>query len=144
MLIKAVLEQKARTEVITLEVNKTILAATKKMCEEKVGALLIVSERGDAVGILTERDILRFCAHRSIELGKTKTGEIMSKNPVVITADATLDQAEAIMTEQRFRHLPVVAGDKVIGLISIGDLVKAKLTETAVEVKYLRDYIITA
>lgn len=141
MLIKAVLEQKQRGGVMTMEASKTVLAAIQKMCEEKVGALLIQSERGETVGIVTERDILRFCANRSIEIGKAKVNEVMTRNPVVVTLDSTIDQAESIMTEKRFRHLPVVADGKVVGIVSIGDVVKAKLTETAVEAKHLIDYI---
>jgi CBS domain-containing protein len=141
MLIKAVLEQKQRGGVITMEASNTVLAAIQKMYEEKVGALLIQSERGETVGIVTERDILRFCVSRSTEIGKAKVNEVMTKNPAVVTLDSTIDQAESVMTEKRCRHLPVVADGKVVGIVSIGDVVKAKLTETAVEAKYLIDYI---
>ncbi len=141
MLIKSVLEQKPRHGVMTIEATKTVQTAIQKMCDEKVGALLIHSEKGETVGILTERDILRFSAQRTMELGEVPISAVMTKNPVVVTPETTLDQAQSIMTENRFRHLPVVEQGKIVGLVSIGDLVKAKLTETAGEVKHLLDYI---
>ncbi len=144
MLIKSVLEQKPRSGVITIGVTQTVLTAIQKMCDETVGALLVHSEKGETVGILTERDILRFSAKRAMELSEVPISAVMKKNPVVVTPDTTLDQAQSIMTEKRFRHLPVVENGKIVGMVSIGDLVKAKLTETMGEVKHLLDYIANA
>lgn len=144
MLINSVLEQKPRGGVMTIESTQTVLTAIQKMCDETVGALLVHSAKGETVGILTERDILRFSAKRAMELSEVPISAVMTKNPVVVTPDTTLDQAQSIMTEKRFRHLPVVENGKIVGMVSIGDLVKAKLTETMGEVKYLLDYIANA
>jgi len=140
MKVKELLTNKQ--DIVTTSESVTMLAAIKIMCDARVGALLVVNEKGDTVGIITERDVLRFCANRSTELDKTAISEIMTKDMCVATQETPIDDIMGIMTEKKFRHMPVVETDgQVIGMLSIGDLVKAKLEQTAVEAKYLRDYI---
>jgi len=144
MLIKTVLAEKSDNNVIMVEASSTLLAAVKKMCEEDVGVLLIQSAAGIPVGILTERDILQLLAKRSTAWETVKIEEIMSKNPVVITTESTTEQAESIMTNEGFHHLPVIEGNHIVGVISLMDLVKAQLDENTVEMTYLRDYVVTS
>jgi len=125
----------------TIDPSKSLLAAVQKMCDLKVGALLVQNASGDIVGIITERDMLRFCANRSTELSTILVEEIMTSHLLFGTPSTSLDDALTIMSDKRFRHLPVAENGKVIGLVSIGDLVKAKLDEAAFEAKNLRDYI---
>jgi len=142
MNLDAVLQQK---HVISVESSTTVLAAAQRMCDRKVGALLVRSSTGEAEGIMTERDILRFCAVRACELDKTPVSEVMTRNLIVAPLDTTLDEAETIMTSKKIRHLLIVdgreEGAKIIGMLSMGDLVDAKLRETTSEAKYLRDYV---
>ena len=115
--------------------------AISTMCDRGVGSLLIQSDTGELLGIVTERDILRYCAAHEGNIGDVLIGEIMTNELVVVTPDTSIEEAMTLMTERRFRHLPVVTDGRPIGMISIGDVVKAKLKDVSVEVKYLRDYI---
>lgn len=126
---------------VTVNGSITMLEAIKVMVDEKVGSLLIKSDDGSLQGIITERDILRFCASNANGLHDTSVGQIMTRNMLVVTPDRTLDDAMSIMTEHRFRHLPIIENGIPVGIISIGDLVKARLKDVSVEVQYLRDYI---
>jgi CBS domain-containing protein len=138
--MRTLLEGKSK-ETITAAKTETMLSAVQKMVDAKVGALLVTGETGSPVGILTERDVLRFCGTQADKLGTTPVADVMTKDLVVGTLDTSIDDAQVLMTQHKFRHLPVVDAGTIVGLISIGDLVKARLRETAVEVKYLRDFI---
>jgi CBS domain-containing protein len=113
------------------------------MCKHRVGSILVESDDGRLLGIATERDILRYCTANQGIIERSLIDEVMTRDLIVASPDYSLDEAMSLMTEHRFRHLPVMRGGKAIGLISIGDLVKAKLRDVSVEVKYLRDYIST-
>lgn len=142
MLIKDVLEQKMNNQVVMVEVSQKLVMAAQQMCEQKVSALLVYhSASCIPLGILTVHDILRYYAYHQEKLETVNVEEVMSKNPVVITPEDTVDHAKAIMVDGPFHHLPVIERNKVIGMVSLSDLVKAKLEETTIEVKYLRDYI---
>ena len=141
MELKTVLEQKNIESIVDIQASQPVLAAIQKMCDHQVGALLVVSEASEPLGIISERDIMRFCSSRAGEISTILIDEVMTKDLIIATPQTTVDEAMSIMTEKKFRHLPIVAEGNIEGLLSIGDLVKAKLNETAVEVKYLRDYI---
>ena len=96
--------------------------------QHRIGALLVRDAAGAVAGIISERDILRECLHRSADL-------------VVCEPDDAVDYAMGIVTKNRVRHLPIMDGDRVAGIISIGDLVKAGLDEAAYENRYLEEYI---
>jgi CBS domain-containing protein len=140
MTLKELLGKKVGS-LMTIEPSSNLLAAVQKMCELKVGALLVQNTDGDVSGIITERYMLRFCATHSSELATTSVQEIMTSNLVFGALSTDLDSALSIMSDKRFRHLPVADNGKVVGLVSIGDLVKAKLDEAAFEAKNLREYI---
>ncbi len=140
MKLKEVLDQKA-SGVLSIEVSKSMQTAVQKMYEKRIGALLVKSETGEPVGILTDRDVLRFYAEQLGDASQVKVSEVMTQDFFVETLESTTEHAESVMTEKRVRHLPVVDEGKIVGIISIGDLVKAKLDETVGEAKYLRDYI---
>lgn len=126
---------------VTVNGSITVLDAIKIMCDKKVGSLLIKADDDSLQGIVTERDILRFCANQADRLKDTQVDQVMTSNMLVVTPDRSLDDAMSIMTEHRFRHLPIIENGKPVGIVSIGDLVKARLKDASVEVKYLRDYI---
>ena len=118
-----------KADLIYIDKSAKVLDAIKCMCDGKVGSLLIQSDDGQLTGILTERDILRFCATRSSELESTEVGEIMTRNPVTAPPDCSNEEAMTLMTERRFRHLPIVENGSTIGMVSIGDLVKSRLQD---------------
>lgn len=140
MTLKELLSHKQASLVFS-KASTRILDATKTMIDHRVGSLLVQADDGELIGILTERDILRFCSDHPDNLPDALVEEVMTRNLIIATPDFSLEEAMSLMTEQRFRHLPVIEGGKPIGIVSIGDLVKAKLKDVSVEVKYLRDYI---
>ena len=140
--LKMVLDSKAnKGDTIMVDESASLLSATRTMCDAKVGAVLVQNAKQEPVGILSERDILRFCAKNHLDFDQVKVGEVMTRDLIVGTLDSLVKDVQAIMTEKKFRHLPVVDGGKVIGLVSIGDLVRIQLEETDVEVQYLRNFI---
>ncbi len=141
--LKSVLESKhEHADLVMVRADMTLLEASQELCKQHVGAALVSNESKEPVGILSERDILRFCAQRYQDFNTAKVSEIMTSNLIVGTASMSINEAQTIMTEKKFRHLPVVdLHGKIIGLVSIGDLVSVKLEESDVEIKYLRDFI---
>jgi CBS domain-containing protein len=133
-----ILEEKGR-DVLEIDGESSVLEAVQLMVESNVGSLL-VTERGEVAGIVTERDYLR----RVTLEGRTEEApvrEIMSSPLVVATLETTVDECMAMMTDRRIRHIPVVDGEKVVGLVSIGDLVKFKSKLQSFEIQFLNDYI---
>ena len=130
-----------KADPIYIDSSAKVRDAVVSMCENKVGSLLIQSDKGKLKGIVTERDILRFCSTRSCDLETAEVREIMTRDPITAPPDCSNEEAMTLMTERRFRHLPIVEDGKTLGMVSIGDLVKSRLEDVTVEVKYLRDYI---
>lgn len=129
--------------VVSVPISSTVLDGVKTMHTRRVGSVAVESEDGDLIGILTERDVLRFCAENGGEIRNTPIDRAMTTNLIIGTPDMSLDEAMTLMTENRFRHLPIMEGQRAYGLVSIGDLVKARLEDITVEAKFLRDYINT-
>lgn len=126
--------------VLKIEADASVLEAVKQMVEANVGSLL-VTEGGEVTGIVTERDYLRrVTLEGRTELGTT-VREIISSPLIVATPETTVDECKALMTERRIRHVPVVHDDQVVGLVSIGDLVKFESAKQSFEIKYLHDFI---
>ncbi len=128
---------------ITVPPDATVGSAIETMYLHRVGAV-IVAETGDEthpVGIFTERDVLRLYAEGHQDFAHEKIGTCMTKQLIVGAPTNNLDDVLAIMTERRFRHMPVLENGQLIGVISIGDLVKAKLARTTADVEALREYI---
>ncbi len=134
------IEQKGG-KVYTIKKEETVEAALKQMVDYNIGSLVVVDEKGKMVGIFTERDLLRKVFVRKLDITKHKVEEFMTANPVVAFPETRLNEAMNIMTKKRIRHLPVVEAGKVVGLVSIVDIVAALLKEAEVQIKYLKDYI---
>jgi CBS domain-containing protein len=126
--------------VLSIEASASVFEAVQEMVEANVGALL-VTDGGDIVGIVTERDYLRRVTLEGRTDKDTAVGEIMTAPLVVVTPDTDIDECMAIMTDRRIRHLPVVREGDVVGVVSIGDLVKFKSKQQSFEIQYLTDYI---
>lgn len=137
--IKDMLKDKG-LEVIAVDSGVTVDAAVKKMVERNIGAILIMEE-GNFVGMFTERDVLKCWVNKG-SYDKTLIKEVMSKDLLIIEPKDDIDYAMSIMTSKNIRHLPVVENHKIVGLISIRDVVKYHVGNLQSEVHYLKDYIL--
>jgi CBS domain-containing protein len=140
MKLKDVLAAKGR-RIVTVPAKSSIAGAIRVMHAEKVGAVMVPDARGCPVGIFTERDVVRLHADGERDFDTLAVEAQMTCSVVVGTLSMSVEQALGLMTERRFRHLPVIEEGKLLGLVSIGDLVKVKLTESAQEAQALRQYI---
>jgi CBS domain-containing protein len=127
-------------DVLKIDASATVYEALVKIVERNFGSIL-VTEGGEVVGIMTERDYLRKIAVQGRTSRDTKVSEIMSAPLVYVTPETTIEEAMAIMTDRRIRHLPVVEDGDVVGLVSIGDVVKFQSQAQSFQIKYLTDYI---
>ena len=125
---------------VTVAPTATIAEAVKTMHGNRVGAVLIPDATGCPLGIFTERDVVRLYAEGD-DLTQVTVEQRMTCSVVLGKPDDSIDSVMSLMTERRFRHLPVVDGGTLLGLVSIGDVVKAKLDEAAKEAETLREYI---
>jgi CBS domain-containing protein len=137
--LSEILDEKGN-DVLEIEADDSVFEAVKRMVEANVGSLL-VRDGGDIAGIVTERDYLRRAALEERPDKETTVREIMSSPLIVVTPETPVDECMALMTDRRIRHLPVVDGGDVVGVISIGDLVKFKSRQQSFEIKYLTEYI---
>jgi len=137
--LSEILEEKGH-HVLEIEADASVFAAVKQMVEANIGSLL-VTEGGKITGIVTERDYLRRVTLHDRTDKDTAVREIMSSPLIVATPETPIDECMALMTDRRIRHVPVVDGGEVIGVVSIGDLVKFKSKRQSFEIQYLTDYI---
>jgi CBS domain-containing protein len=135
-----ILKSKPSQTVHTIEPTASVYEAVKLMAEKNVGALLVV-ERGKVVGIVSERDYARKVVLLARSSKDTPLRDIMSSPVMYVHPEQTTDQCMALMTENRLRHLPVMDGDQLVGLVSIGDLVKATISEQQFLIEQLEHYI---
>ena len=140
MKVRYILKVKG-SQVHSIGPDQTVLDAVALLVQHRIGALLVRDAAGAVAGILSERDVLRECLHRSAELGRISVQDAMTRDLIVCVLDDDVDYAMGVVTKNRVRHLPVMDGDRVAGMISIGDLVKASLDEVQYENRYLREYI---
>ena len=130
-------------ELLKIDGGASVIEAVRSMVGANVGSLL-VTEGDEIVGIVTERDYMRRVALEGRDENEAAVREIMSAPLVVVGLDTSIEECMALMTERRIRHLPVVDEDKVVGLVSIGDLVKFQSKQQSFEIQYLTNYITTA
>jgi len=138
--VKHLLEVKA-AQVLSVGADDSVLHAIGVMAKYHVGALLVM--QGDKLlGVLSERDYARKVILNGRASHDTKVGEIMSAPVITVGPEDTVHRCMEIMTDKRIRHLPVLSGDRVVGVLSIGDLVKAVIDEQRQEIEQLQRYIV--
>jgi CBS domain-containing protein len=138
-LVKHLLDAKGH-QIISVDPESSVLDAIKLMAEKKVGALVVMQD-GKLGGIVTERDYARKVIIKGRSSESTRVDEIMTANVLTTTSDKTVEHCMGMMSEGRFRHLPVVEDGDVVGIISIGDLVQAIIADQKEEIEQLEHYI---
>lgn len=138
-LVKHLLDSKGH-EVLSIAPTASVLDAIKLMAEKGIGAL-VVMDGGTLAGIVTERDYARKVILKGRSSRETPVRDIMTAEVLTTSSDQTVDTCMNMVTDRRIRHLPVVDGGKVSGMISIGDLVKAKIADQKEEIERLAQYI---
>src|SRR5687767_15176886 len=141
MNLKDVLAAKGRPRIVTVSAKSSIADAIRTVHAEKVGAVMVPDAEGCPVGIFTERDVVRLYADGERDFDTLALEARMTCSVVVGRLSMSVDEALELMTERRFRHLPVVEDGTLLGLVSIGDLVKVTLSEAAEEAQAMRAYI---
>lgn len=137
--VQQLLERKG-SDIVTICRDASVFEAIKLMADRGVGSLLVM-DGDDLVGILTERDYARKVILRGRSSETTAVGEIMTGNVITAGAEQSVDDCMGLMAEHRIRHLPVVNDGKVVGVISIGDLVNAIISDQQDEIEQLGNYI---
>ena len=138
--IKQVLNQKEIKEVWHITADNTVYEAIQAMASKKVGALLVM-KRLTLEGIISERDYAREVILKGRSSTDTRVAEIMTSNIISVSSTDSVESSLAVMTENHIRHLPVVDGNKVVGVLSIGDLVKVIISDQQSTIKKLESYI---
>jgi len=140
MNVAAILRQKGRA-VTTASPSTTLLEIADKLAAKRIGAIVVVGSRGEVAGIISERDIIRALAMQGADCLTGPISQIMTKQVVTCQEADTLDELMAMMTARRFRHLPVVTDGALVGIVSIGDVVKHHVAAVEMEATAMRDYI---
>ncbi len=132
------------TQVITIEPTATVAAAVRMLAQRRVGALVVTGAEYHIVGIISERDVVRVLDEIGPEVLDVPVGEVMTRKVVTCSRHETISEIMERVTSGKFRHVPVVEHGRLAGIVSIGDVVKARLSELENEQNALRAYILTA
>ena len=138
--IQELLASKNQKKILSVGPEASVMDAVTTMVENNVGAILVLD--GDQIkGIMSERDYLRFIADRGRTARDTPITELMTTKIIYTTPNSTLYQVLGIMTEARIRHIPVLEGGQLLGIVSIGDIVKQVASDQEVHINFLEEYI---
>lgn len=140
MYVSDILESKGRA-VVTVSPDQTLAETAKLLSEKRIGAALVSDGETRIAGMISERDIVREIARDGAAALDRKVAEVMTRKVVTCRPDHTVEEVMKVMTVNRFRHLPVVEEDRIVGIVTIGDVVKSRLEESEAETRVLRDYV---
>jgi CBS domain-containing protein len=140
MHVAAILKSKGPT-IITVKPDTTVDQAARLLAVNRIGAVLVVDPDNELAGILSERDIIRGLSEKGPAILQSMVQDIMTRRVVTCRPEDSVAVLMTRMTEGRFRHLPVLDAGRLVGMISIGDVVKHRLEEQAAEVESMRDYV---
>lgn len=143
MTVERILSEKA-PGVVTIEPDRTLTDVARLLGEKKIGAVIVSDASMRVLGIISERDIVRALARDGSKILDEPVSRHMVAEPVTCTRAASVNELMEMMTNRRFRHVPVVQDGRLVGMVSIGDIVKHRLAEVESEHRALRDYIGTA
>lgn len=141
MQVSRILSQKKQIELITIGQRASLVEASRLLREYNIGVLLVTDGNRQPVGILSERDIVREFARSDGDCASVSVEQVMTHDLITCGPDDALYHVMDLMTEHRIRHLPVLDGEELVGLVSIGDVVKAQLGAVSAENEQLRSYI---
>jgi CBS domain-containing protein len=142
MNIAQILKAKGRA-VATARPDSTISEIIAKLAQKRIGAIVIVGDSGEVVGILSERDVIRRLAERGSAALQEPASQSMTAAVISCQEASTLDELMELMTQGRFRHVPVIEDGALVGIVSIGDIVKHHIAEVEMEVTAMRGYFAT-
>jgi CBS domain-containing protein len=142
VIIGQILKSKPRG-VMTARPEDSIHEISLRLASRKIGAIVIVDDNGKVTGIISERDIIRLIAEHGAEALKMPASKAMTRDVVSCTKTCTIEEIMETMTRGRFRHLPVIEDDVLVGIVSIGDVVKHHTAEVELEVTAMRGYLAT-
>jgi CBS domain-containing protein len=143
MTVARILATKGR-DVVTAQPDLTLREAADLLCHKKIGAVVVADPAGEVLGILSERDIVRAVSTGGAEALKDPISRHMTEKVISASEDQPIDRTMSVMTESRIRHLPVLRDGRLVGLVSIGDVVKIRIESIETEHKALREYIASA
>jgi CBS domain-containing protein len=143
MNVQSILDTKG-SHIVSIAPTATLQSAVHRLAEHRIGALLVLGPDHRVVGIVSERDIVRALAERGPDVLSEPLSTVMTRTVVTCTQSDSIGDIMEHMTQGKFRHVPVIDQDRVVGVISIGDVVKLRLREIEDESSALRDYIQTA
>jgi CBS domain-containing protein len=144
MIVRTILTNKSNIDVATTVAGQTVGEAAKLLDQRRIGALVVVDAQRGLAGILSERDIVRGLSRHGPAALDMPVGQLMTVDVLTCSPDDSLDSLMSTMTSNRIRHLPVLDGGRLAGIITIGDVVKARLDETTMQVDSLREYVMSA
>lgn len=128
-------------EVATVTESTTVTGLLAELAVHNIGAMVVIGDNAGVTGIVSERDVVRYLHERGSDLMRTPVGEIMTAVAVTCRPDDPVDDLAALMTNNRVRHVPVLDGGRLVGIVSIGDVVKTRMEELQSERQQLRAYI---
>jgi CBS domain-containing protein len=142
-MISSILKGKG-TDVVSVSPGDPVLAVARVLTERGIGAALVRDTAGRMLGIISERDIVRGMANQGQGTTQLPAERLMTRDLVTITPQTSVTEGMELMTRRRIRHLPVMEGGQLVGLVSIGDLVKARIDEAEHEAAELKAYVVSA
>lgn len=144
MIVRTILKNKASNDVATTTAEHMVGEAAKALHQRRIGALVVIDADQNIVGILSERDIVRGMALHGHAVNALKVRDLMTSAVLVCSPDDPLEKLMGIMTNNRVRHLPVMEDAKLVGIITIGDVVKSRLDDATMQVDQLREYVMVS